>query len=107
MEFIGHWNGRDQFEIEGCYGDKFRVNLGEKICSCRRWQLSGIPYAHSIYAMYFMGYTPEDFVDEVYHKKAYMRVYSHLKELNVGQNQEEFLSSLQRSKRCQEDQNYN
>lgn len=78
MEFIAHWNGMDQFEIAGCYGDKFKVNIAEKTCSCRRWQLNGIPYAHAISAMYFMGYTPEDFVDEVYHKKTYMTVYSYL-----------------------------
>ncbi|XP_012852893.1 PREDICTED: uncharacterized protein LOC105972477 [Erythranthe guttata] len=57
MEFIAHWNGHNQFELEGCYGDRLKVNIDEKTCSCRRWQLSGIPCAHAISAMYYELYT--------------------------------------------------
>ncbi|KAL0355636.1 UNVERIFIED_CONTAM: hypothetical protein Sradi_4010500 [Sesamum radiatum] len=34
MEYIAHWNGKDQFEVAGCYGDKHNLHLGEKTCSC-------------------------------------------------------------------------
>ncbi|KAK4411779.1 hypothetical protein Sango_0250900 [Sesamum angolense] len=56
MEYIAHWNGKDQFE----------------------WQLTGIPCAHAISGMYFMGYKPEDYVHEYYHKSNFLRVYNHL-----------------------------
>ncbi|KAL0462069.1 UNVERIFIED_CONTAM: hypothetical protein Slati_0094500 [Sesamum latifolium] len=69
---------RDQFEVAGCYGDKHNLHLGEKTCSCRKWQLTGIPCAHAISGMYFMGYKPEDYVHKYYHKSVFLRVYSHL-----------------------------
>ncbi|KAL0406082.1 UNVERIFIED_CONTAM: hypothetical protein Slati_3922100 [Sesamum latifolium] len=34
MEYIAHWNGKDQFEVAGCYDDKHNLHLGEKTCSC-------------------------------------------------------------------------
>ncbi|KAL0316731.1 UNVERIFIED_CONTAM: hypothetical protein Sradi_5551300 [Sesamum radiatum] len=75
MEYIAHWNGKDQFEVESCYGDKHNLHLGEKTCSL---QLTGIPCAHAISGMYFMGYKPEDYVHEYYHKSNFLRVYNHL-----------------------------
>ncbi|KAK4389499.1 hypothetical protein Sango_2286900 [Sesamum angolense] len=78
MEYIAHWNGKDQFEVESCYGDKHNLHLGEKTCSCRKWQLTGIPCAHAISGMYFMGYKPEDYVHEYYHKSNFLRVYNYL-----------------------------
>ncbi|XP_012828829.1 PREDICTED: uncharacterized protein LOC105950054 [Erythranthe guttata] len=78
MEFIANWNGKDQFEVENCYGDRFKVHLGDKTCSCRNWQISGIPCAHSISGMYYLGRMPEDYVEDFYKKNIYMRVYNHL-----------------------------
>ncbi|KAL0390833.1 UNVERIFIED_CONTAM: hypothetical protein Scaly_0440400 [Sesamum calycinum] len=46
--------------------------------SLRKWQLTGIPCAHAISGMYFMGYKPEDYVHEYYHKSNFLRVYNHL-----------------------------
>ncbi|KAL0286543.1 UNVERIFIED_CONTAM: hypothetical protein Scaly_2789200, partial [Sesamum calycinum] len=40
-----------------------------------KWQLTGIPCAHAISGMYFMGYKPEDYVHEYYHKSNFLRVY--------------------------------
>lgn len=31
------------------------VNVERKQCSCRSWQLKGIPYAHAIVAMHYKG----------------------------------------------------
>ncbi|KAL0375011.1 UNVERIFIED_CONTAM: hypothetical protein Sradi_3416800 [Sesamum radiatum] len=78
MEYIAHWNGHDQFELEGCYGDRHTLNLSEQTCSCRKWQLTGIPCAHAIAGMFFMGYKPEDYVDECYKKTVFLKTYSHL-----------------------------
>ncbi|XP_012831566.1 PREDICTED: uncharacterized protein LOC105952548 [Erythranthe guttata] len=108
MEFIAHWNGKDQFELEGCFGSKFRVNLGDKTCSCRRWQLSGIPCAHAIAVMFHMSYLPESYMDNFYRKETYLRVYNHLMDTLDGhkmwpQSGKPKLLPLT-LKRCQEDQ---
>ncbi|KAL0443904.1 UNVERIFIED_CONTAM: hypothetical protein Slati_2113100 [Sesamum latifolium] len=54
-------------------------SIGYDSCySDGKWQLTGIPCAHAISGMYFMGYKPEDYVHEYYHKSIFLRVYSHL-----------------------------
>ncbi|KAG8365651.1 hypothetical protein BUALT_Bualt18G0128200 [Buddleja alternifolia] len=58
--------------------DWYKVHLGEKTCSCRRWELSGIPCAHAISGLYYCGYMPEDYVDECYKKMTYFKSYTHL-----------------------------
>lgn len=78
MECICYWNGKDQFEVEGSFGEKFKVHLGEYTCCCRRWQLIGIPCAHAIACIFHMSLGPENYIDPCYHKKTYMRVYNHL-----------------------------
>ncbi|KAG8369540.1 hypothetical protein BUALT_Bualt14G0024100 [Buddleja alternifolia] len=78
MEYIAHWNGKDQFEIETSYGNRIRVHLGEKTCSCRKWELTGIPCAHALSGMYYCGYTPESYVDECYKRQTYFKSYTHL-----------------------------
>lgn len=84
MAYIAHWNGKDQFEVVSCYGDKFKVHLGERVCSCRRWQLSAIPCAHATSSMFCMGYSPENYVDDCYKKETYLQVYSHLMDTMEG-----------------------
>ncbi|KAK4387379.1 hypothetical protein Sango_2344500 [Sesamum angolense] len=78
MEFIAHWNGKDEFEIESAYGTRFRLHLGDKTCSCRRWDLTGIPCPHAICGMYYMGHIPEEYVHECYKKETFINTYSQL-----------------------------
>ncbi|GER54522.1 MuDR family transposase [Striga asiatica] len=78
MEFVCYWNGEDQFEVEGSSGTKFRVHIGEKTFSYRKWELSGISCAHAISGMYYLDHNPEDYVDDAYKNETYLRVYSHL-----------------------------
>ncbi|KAL0288645.1 UNVERIFIED_CONTAM: hypothetical protein Scaly_2723700 [Sesamum calycinum] len=59
--------------------DKNKVQVKCKHDTCKwKWQLTGIPCAHAISGMYFMGYKPEDYVHEYYHKSNFLRVYNHL-----------------------------
>ncbi|XP_031395165.1 uncharacterized protein LOC116206431 [Punica granatum] len=85
-DFIVHWNGDAKFEAEDSYGDRLNVNLRMRTCSCRRWQLNGIPCAHAIAAIFYMGEEPEAYVDECYHKETYLRIYSHLMTTLDGSN---------------------
>jgi hypothetical protein len=37
------WNGQDGFEVKEKDKMKFTINLAQRTCSCRYWQLSGLP----------------------------------------------------------------
>ncbi|XP_020961297.1 terminal uridylyltransferase 4-like [Arachis ipaensis] len=55
--------------------DKFTVDLGSSECSCRRWQLSGIPCVHAISCIKFKGLVLEPYVADCYKREAYLRCY--------------------------------
>ncbi|GKE72220.1 (R)-mandelonitrile lyase-like protein [Tanacetum coccineum] len=45
-------------------------------CSCRAWQLSGIPCQHGCAAIYFMHKDPEDYISDWYGKHMFVSAYS-------------------------------
>ncbi|GJX48163.1 mutator type transposase [Tanacetum coccineum] len=51
---IVDWNGSDLFQVKGPYQDQCVVNLTQKTCSCRKWEISGIPCKHVIAAIHDM-----------------------------------------------------
>jgi hypothetical protein len=68
------WNGADGYEITH-NEDRHVVNLSNKTCSCRAWDLTGIPCPHAICAIYHSRQNPEDVVDDYYHNSTYMQSY--------------------------------
>ncbi|XVF09677.1 hypothetical protein REPUB_Repub07fG0115500 [Reevesia pubescens] len=71
------FNGSHGFEIE--LGERrYIVHLGQRTCSGRRYQLSGIPCAHAICAIREQGFKIEDYVYSWYHKEVYMLVYENV-----------------------------
>ncbi|XP_047309936.1 uncharacterized protein LOC124913396 [Impatiens glandulifera] len=53
------------------------VDLFNEICSCRLWNISGIPCAHVVRAInYANNGTLEDYVSHWYKKNAYLKTYS-------------------------------
>ncbi|KAG8372051.1 hypothetical protein BUALT_Bualt12G0026400 [Buddleja alternifolia] len=67
------WN----YEIKVCDGDRLTVNLRTHSCSCRRWDLTGIPCSHAMSAIGCQVLEPDDFVHESYSVATYLAVYSH------------------------------
>ncbi|CAN1130611.1 hypothetical protein LINPERPRIM_LOCUS13333 [Linum perenne] len=53
------------------------MDLGRKCCTCRYWQLSGVPCMHAIAAIGYMRYNSDDYVHTWYSvelaKKAYTK----------------------------------
>ncbi|CAH9081057.1 unnamed protein product [Cuscuta europaea] len=70
------FNGDDGYEIKKGRG-QFKVSLKKRSCSCRRWDLSGIPCAHAICAIYDKGEEAEAYVDHCYSKEMYQKTYSY------------------------------
>ncbi|KAH0639646.1 hypothetical protein KY285_036232 [Solanum tuberosum] len=69
----------DQFhyQIEDINLRLFSVDLKEMICSCKRWELTGIPCHHAIAAIWVEKDEPEMYVHECYTTEQYMKSYEH------------------------------
>ncbi|GJY39842.1 ribonuclease H-like domain-containing protein [Tanacetum coccineum] len=48
------FNGGEEYEVKGQSGSQCVVNVVKKVCSCRKWELTGIPCSHAIAANYNM-----------------------------------------------------
>nr|XP_016438049.1 PREDICTED: uncharacterized protein LOC107764034 isoform X1 [Nicotiana tabacum] len=70
-----HWNGEHGFEIQEGIA-KFIVHLERGYCSCRSWQLKGIPCAHAITTMQFRMIDASESIASWYRKETYLRAYS-------------------------------
>jgi len=69
------WNGQDGFEVKEKDKMKFTVNLGEGTCSCRYWQLSGLPCCHAISAIYMSSQNLDKFIHPCFSITEYMKTY--------------------------------
>lgn len=57
--------------------DSLVVNLGTKSCTCRKWDMMGVPCCHGVACIYFMHMEPEQFVDDWFKRDVYLRSYAH------------------------------
>ncbi|XP_074284368.1 uncharacterized protein LOC141608938 [Silene latifolia] len=58
------------------YGtDNLTVNLETRECTCKKWNLTGIPCGHAIAAIFDKYEKAEDYVDDCYKKETYLRIY--------------------------------
>jgi hypothetical protein len=72
------WNGEDGFEVQENGDRKYLVKLQQRECSCRYWQLSGLPCQHAISAIYKASGRIEDFIAPCYSIQAYKDTYQHV-----------------------------
>ncbi|CAN1146157.1 hypothetical protein LINPERPRIM_LOCUS6793 [Linum perenne] len=56
-------NGKDGNEFR-YKAYQFRVHVLQNMCSCRAWDLSGIPCVHAITCIYSEGMNPEDCISQ-------------------------------------------
>ena len=64
-KWLACWAGRTKFEVKNGQ-ESFIVNLEEKKCSCRKWDIIGIPCCHSISYIFFNRKDAEKHVNACY-----------------------------------------
>ncbi|GKU94941.1 hypothetical protein SLEP1_g8362 [Rubroshorea leprosula] len=70
------WNGDNDFAVfDGHTQHTHVVNVHERNCSCREWNLTGIPCSYALCALRFKDWSFEYFVDEYYKKEKYLQTY--------------------------------
>ena len=52
------------------------VDLENRTCACKRWQLIGLPCVHAMSVLLTQHEYPFDFVDDCYKREAYLKAYS-------------------------------
>ena len=57
-------------------GGQFFVDLANKSCSCRAWDLNGIPCAHVVVVIYHQRHDPLDYVNAFYKKDTIIKAYN-------------------------------
>ncbi|KAK8644218.1 hypothetical protein V6N13_123530 [Hibiscus sabdariffa] len=63
------------------------VNVEKHTCSCRIWQLTGIPCNHAVSAIFATDRIPDEFVDQCYkhpHNKKYTAIWFNLLEVKIN-----------------------
>ncbi|XP_025637216.1 uncharacterized protein [Arachis hypogaea] len=73
-EWRPYWSAAQTYEVVNGL-NKFAVDLSAHECSCRKWQLSGIPCTHAISCINFKSLDIDAFVDDCYKKAAYVKCY--------------------------------
>ncbi|KAH7862346.1 hypothetical protein Vadar_003544 [Vaccinium darrowii] len=76
--WIPRWCGSEQFEVTGPTGNQYRVDLVNRTCGCRKWDMSGIPCVHALASIKFLQQDPFDYVHEWYKVSTYLKCYENL-----------------------------
>ncbi|KAL8497076.1 hypothetical protein ACS0TY_020667 [Phlomoides rotata] len=74
------------YEVETFDGRRYSVDLKNMSCSCREWDLSGIPCCHGLSAIGAEKLDMEDFVHSCYTIETYNKVYISTLQPMVGVN---------------------
>lgn len=74
------WNGDDGYEVSDVYNhdNRHTVHLNSSRCTCRKWDLTGIPCQHAICAIYSAEKEPQDYMSHWYREKTYMKAYQYM-----------------------------
>ncbi|XP_058773528.1 uncharacterized protein LOC131647680 isoform X2 [Vicia villosa] len=74
------WHGDDDLSIFGVTNgtETYCVNMKNESCSCRKWELSGIPCCHVISCIWNIRKRPEGYVSPYYSKLTFGRSYANI-----------------------------
>ncbi|PPD76718.1 hypothetical protein GOBAR_DD26362 [Gossypium barbadense] len=68
----------EKYEVDCRLGNKHVVDFLNSSCSCRKWDLSGIPCKHAVSCMQLLAVSPETYVNTCYTVTTQLNIYSHL-----------------------------
>lgn len=81
-QYIAKWNGGDKYQVSGAWLDQHVVDVKNNTCTCRKWELIGIPCKHAIATLYEMTNNSEEgdiyrWVHKVYWLDTWKQAYSY------------------------------
>nr|XP_028959440.1 uncharacterized protein LOC108169768 [Malus domestica] len=78
--------GGGKFQVTHMYGAQYAVDLNRHSCSCRKWDLCGIPCCHAMAAITRQQRSPIDYVNPAYKREAYDKAYGNFISPMPGQD---------------------
>ncbi|XP_023736423.2 uncharacterized protein LOC111884348 [Lactuca sativa] len=79
---VGKFCGNGKYQVSGPWMDQCVVDMAQHTCSCRKWELTGIPCKHALVAIWDMQKNkqnvgvPEEWVHATYWLKTWKEMYS-------------------------------
>ena len=76
------WSGSELYQVSGPWSDQCVVNVVARTCTCRRWELTGIPCKHAVATNWNMALNNQDvglleeWVHPCYRLETWKKVYS-------------------------------
>lgn len=70
------WSGGAKYQVVGPDG-QFVVDKDDESCSCRVWQLTGLPCSHAVSVIYHNNGRPETYIHPCYSVSTYLATYGH------------------------------
>ena len=101
-KFIAHYSGGLKCQVQGMYGGMHSVDLQNRRCSCKKWDLSGIPCRHAICCIWRRQEDSLEYVSKWYKTGMHIR-YFPLGHKSNGQRVQTDLSNNQQTKLCRDD----
>ncbi|KAH1130372.1 hypothetical protein J1N35_001750 [Gossypium stocksii] len=86
--------GGDKYQVECGPGSQHVVDLVEKSCSCRNWDLTGIPCMHALAVIHHKDEFPETYLQTCYTKQTQLQIYSNFVSPVRGPKQWTSLSNM-------------
>ena len=72
--FCAMLSGRFMYEVDN-ERERHVVDLVGRTCSCRAWDLTGIPCKHGVAVIFVNRKKPKDYSHPCYYKNAYVGIY--------------------------------
>ena len=79
------WYGGDTYKVVWPYR-QFVVNKKERSCSCRKWDISGMPCSHGVAVICYNKEDPELYVDYCYKVSILLKTYNNIINPTNGSN---------------------
>ncbi|GKV06937.1 hypothetical protein SLEP1_g18754 [Rubroshorea leprosula] len=81
------WPGSNCYEVQENGADVYMVNVDERKCTCREWDLTGIPCRHAMVAINARKEKAEDYVSHWYRKEKFKAAYEYAVPVTERMNQ--------------------
>ncbi|KAK8675567.1 hypothetical protein V6N13_033633 [Hibiscus sabdariffa] len=86
--------GVNTYQVEAGLSHQHVVDLDQRSCTCRKWDLTRIPFGHAASVFRLNNLKPEDYVNECYHNNTQLAIYSNMIKPIKGPNQWDLVTNM-------------